>query len=100
MALSFLPDHCFFRVTRLVSCPCSVSPNRRYWRHDTHTIPHRRRQMFFETVRRLRWPDDVQGPTCNSSKITKQGCDETQPERQRYLCKSCKQRFEIGRAHV
>jgi len=48
----------------------------------------------FETVRRLRWPDGVQCPTCDSSKITKQGCDETQPERQRYLCKSCEQRFD------
>ena len=48
----------------------------------------------FETVRRLRWPDGVQCPTCDSSKITKQGCDDTQPERQRYLCKSCEQRFD------
>lgn len=48
----------------------------------------------FETVRRLRWPDGIQCPTCNSSKITKQGRDETQPERQRYLCQSCEQRFD------
>ena len=48
----------------------------------------------FETVRRLRWPDGVQCPTCDSSKIIKQGRDDTQPERQRYLCKSCEQRFD------
>src|SRR4029453_9883578 len=47
----------------------------------------------FETVRALRWPDNVLCPTCNSSEITKQGRDETQPERQRYLCMSFERRF-------
>ena len=48
----------------------------------------------FETVRRLRWPDGVPCPHCESPEITKQGCDDTQPERQRYLCKSCGRRFD------
>ena len=48
----------------------------------------------FETVRALRWPNGVLCPSCNSSCITKQGCDDTQPERQRYLCKSCERRFD------
>jgi transposase-like protein len=48
----------------------------------------------FETVRRLRWPDSVQCPTCDSLNITKQGRDDTQPERQRYLCQSCERRFD------
>jgi transposase-like protein len=48
----------------------------------------------FETVRALRWPDEVLCPTCNSSEITKQGRDETQPERQRDLCMSCERRFD------
>jgi transposase-like protein len=48
----------------------------------------------FETVRHLRWPDGVHCPTCDSSEITKQGRDESQPERQRYLCKSCERRFD------
>ena len=48
----------------------------------------------FETVRRLRWPDGIQCPRCNSSKIIKQGRDETQPERQRSLCQSGEQRFD------
>jgi transposase-like protein len=48
----------------------------------------------FETVRNLRWPDGVHCPTCDSSEITKQGRDESQPERQRYLCKSCERRFD------
>ena len=48
----------------------------------------------FETVRALRWPDGVRCPTCDSSEVTKQGRDDTQPERQRYLCKSCRRRFD------
>jgi transposase-like protein len=48
----------------------------------------------FDTVRNIRWPDGVQCPTCGSSEVTKQGRDETQPERQRYLCKSCERRFD------
>ncbi len=48
----------------------------------------------FDTVRALRWPNGVQCPTCDSSEVTKQGRDDTQPERQRYLCKSCERRFD------
>lgn len=48
----------------------------------------------FETIRALRWPDGVQCPTCCSSAVTKQGRDETQPARQRYLCTSCERRFD------
>ena len=48
----------------------------------------------FETVRTLRWPDGVSCPHCDSFGITKQGRDDTQPERQRYLCESCERRFD------
>jgi transposase-like protein len=48
----------------------------------------------FETVRNRRWPDGVQCPTCGSSEVTTHGRDETQPERQRYLCKACERRFD------
>ena len=48
----------------------------------------------FETVRALRWPDGVRCPTCDSPQITKHGRDETQPERQRYHCTSCRRRFD------
>ena len=48
----------------------------------------------FETVRTLRWPAGVSCPHCNSFYITKQGRDDTQPERQRYLCQSCERRFD------
>jgi len=45
-----------------------------------------------ETVRHIRWPDGVPGPTGASAEVTKQGRDETPPERQRYLCKACERR--------
>jgi transposase-like protein len=48
----------------------------------------------FETVRRLRWPDGVQCPMCDRTKITQQGRHDTQPERQRYLCQACERRFD------
>jgi len=41
-----LISHRRFRVTCLASGTCSLEVNRRYWGHDTHTISHRRRQMF------------------------------------------------------
>jgi transposase-like protein len=48
----------------------------------------------FETVRAMRWPDGVRCPGCGSDRITKDGRDDTQPERQRYHCHGCRQRFD------
>jgi len=48
----------------------------------------------FATVRALRWPDGVRCPTCDSSEVTQHGRDDTQPERQRDLCKPCGHRFD------
>ena len=48
----------------------------------------------FATVRDMRWPNGVKCPHCESPEITKQGHDDTQPERQRYGCKSCERRFD------
>jgi transposase-like protein len=48
----------------------------------------------FETVRQMRWPEGVRCPHCSSEQVTKQGRDETQPERQRYGCKACERRFD------
>ena len=47
----------------------------------------------FATVRDMGWPHGVRCPHCASLESTKQGRDDTQPERQRYQCKSCKRRF-------
>lgn len=48
----------------------------------------------FETVRAMRWPEGVSCPHCGSKDITRQGKDETQPERQRYGCKACQRKFD------
>jgi transposase-like protein len=48
----------------------------------------------FETVRTLHWPEGTSCPHCASVDITKQGRDDTQPERQRYQCQSCERRFD------
>ena len=48
----------------------------------------------FATVRDMRWPDGVRCSDCDSPEITKQGRDETQPERQRYPCQTCERRFD------
>ena len=48
----------------------------------------------FETVRQLRWPQGVTCPHCDSPRITKQGHDTTQPERQRYQCQACHKLFD------
>lgn len=48
----------------------------------------------YEQVRLLRWPDGVTCPRCNSQDITRQGKDDSQPEKQRYGCKQCQRRFD------
>jgi len=48
----------------------------------------------FQTVRELRWPDGVCCPHCDSPTVVKYGRDETQPERQRYHCRSCNRYFD------
>src|SRR4051812_41376786 len=48
----------------------------------------------FETVRAMRWPDGVRCPECGSAEAIKDGRDDTQSERQRYRCHSCRKRFD------
>jgi transposase-like protein len=48
----------------------------------------------FATGRAMRGAEGVRCPHCESPEITKQRRDETQPERQRYPCKSCERRFD------
>jgi len=48
----------------------------------------------FALVRQHRWPEGVRCPVCDSSAITRDGCDDTQPCRQRYRCKACSRRFD------
>lgn len=48
----------------------------------------------YEMVRNLRWPAGVRCPHCDSDTVVKQGRDETEPQRQRYECRSCGRRFD------
>jgi transposase-like protein len=48
----------------------------------------------YEMVRRLRWPGGTRCPHCDSAQVVKQGRDDTEPQRQRYECRSCARRFD------
>src|SRR5215831_18439306 len=48
----------------------------------------------FALVRQHRWPEGVRCPWCTSPAVIRDGCDETQPCRQRYRCKECAGRFD------
>ena len=43
----------------------------------------------FALVRQHRWPDGVCCPACGDRAVVRDGCDDTQPHRQRYRCKAC-----------
>ena len=48
----------------------------------------------FQTIRDMRWPDRVICPRCSSEAVIKDGRDDTQLNRQRYLCHGCQKRFD------
>src|SRR5689334_17019837 len=48
----------------------------------------------FELVRQYRWPDGVRCPDCDSAMVIRNGHDDGQRHRQRYLCKACHGRFD------
>ena len=48
----------------------------------------------FAFVRQRRWPEGVRCPGCDGEAVIRDGCDDTQPCRQRYRCKACASRFD------
>jgi hypothetical protein len=48
----------------------------------------------FAFVRQHRWPEGVRCPACDSSSVIRDGCDDTQPHRQRYRCNALTSRFD------
>src|SRR2546425_12892733 len=48
----------------------------------------------YQTVRELRWPDGVAGPSCAAQHVIKRGCDDAESARQRYECHDCDTRFD------
>jgi transposase-like protein len=51
-------------------------------------------EKCYETVRKLRWPEGVGCPHCESKKVIKRGRDEHEKACQRYECKGCGKRFD------
>ncbi len=47
-----------------------------------------------QTIREMRRPDGVACPGCSSKTVTRNGRDDSEPDRQRYACKGCRQRFD------
>src|SRR5215210_147782 len=48
----------------------------------------------FACVRQHRWPEGVRCPECDTAAVIRDGCDDSQPHRQRYRCKGCARRFD------
>jgi transposase-like protein len=48
----------------------------------------------FAFVRQHRWPEGVRCPECDTAAAIRDGCDDSQPHRQRYRCKGCARRFD------
>lgn len=48
----------------------------------------------YELVRQHRWPEKILCPNCGSTEVVRNGHDDTQLHRQRYLCHGCRQRFD------
>jgi transposase-like protein len=48
----------------------------------------------FALVRQQRWPEGVRCPGCGDGAVIRDGCDDTQRDRQRYRCKACAGRFD------
>ncbi len=51
-------------------------------------------EKCFSFVRSLRWPDGVKCTGCNNLHVVRNGHDDTQKHRQRYICKDCHARFD------
>ncbi len=68
------------------------------WQHKVQDILNIRAIIddakCFDTVRELRWPQGVRCVGCDTDAVVKHGRDETQPERQRYRCRSCDRCFD------
>src|SRR4051812_30057575 len=48
----------------------------------------------FAFVRQHRWPEGVHCPECDTAAVIRDGCDDSQPHRQRYRCKECARRID------
>jgi hypothetical protein len=49
---------------------------------------------WYQTVRALRWPEGLQGPSCQATHVRKRGFDEKALARQRSACQDGDPRFD------
>jgi transposase-like protein len=50
--------------------------------------------QWYQTVREMRWPDDIACPSCESKQGIKRGFADTELARPRYECHSCHTRVD------
>lgn len=50
--------------------------------------------LCWDIVRDIRWRDGVCCPSCQSTKVVKNGKDKSQPDKQHYQCNSCSKYFD------
>jgi len=48
----------------------------------------------YQMVRKLRWQEGIECPHDHATEVTKNGRDETQQDRQRYMCRMCNPSFD------
>ena len=51
-------------------------------------------EKCYETVRKIRWPEEISCPHCTSIEIIKNGYTDEKKVQQRYICKSCHSNFD------
>lgn len=51
-------------------------------------------EKCYAFVRRTRWPEGVRCPECAGKNVVRNGRDDTQRHRQRYVCNDCASRFD------
>jgi len=48
----------------------------------------------FDLIRQQRWPDGVRCASCDSARVVRNGWEDARHQRQRWLCKACRARFD------
>ena len=51
-------------------------------------------EKCYAEVRKIRWPEGIRCPKCNSEQVTKRGKHNRDKSRQRYHCQGCQKDFD------
>jgi hypothetical protein len=71
-----------------------VPPHARSPTLQVHSKPWVDEGPWYQTVRALRWPEGIQGPSCQATHVMKRGFDEKALARQRSACQDGAPRFD------